>query len=132
VFYGKRVVFRRCGKAIKLLPMEVTGYTVEMDMNFGYMHDCYHPEPNRLGEGKEGSALIYDFKPTEFVTEYMAVYAIILSDDNEILYWHTADKEENVYHIQPRDKVNGYKLMPTKDGRLKLVDLYKSKEYTID
>ncbi len=131
VFYKKRVVFRRNGVGIKLLPMDVKSYETEMKLNWGFMHDCYHPEPNRLGQGKEGSALIYDYKPTEFVKEYVAVYAIILDTDGNIAKWHTPDVGVNNYYIEPGDKIGGYKLSVEDDGSLKATDLYMGKEYTI-
>lgn len=131
IFYGKRVVFRRNGIGVKFLPMDVEGYENEMTMDWGFMHDCYHPEPNRLGQGKEGSALIYNYKPTEFATEYVAVYAIIFDSANHIGHWHTPDVGTNTYYMEPGDKVGGYKLSIEADGSLKATDLHINKDYII-
>ena len=132
IFYGKRVVFRRNGVGVKFLPMDVEGYENEMKMNWGFMHDCYHPEANRLGQGKEGSALIYDYKPTDFVKEYVAVYAIVFDTAEHIGHWHTPDVGTNTYYIEPGDKNGGYKLSIEPDGSLKAMDLYINKEYVIE
>ena len=131
IFYGKRVVFRRNGIGVKFLPMDVEGYENIMTMDWGYMHDCYHPEPNRLGQGKEGSALIYNYKSTEYLNEYIAVYAIIFDTANLIGHWHTPDVGVNTYYMEPGDKIGGYKLTIEKDGKLKAEDLYIGKEYSI-
>ena len=131
IFYGKRVVFRRNGVGMKLLPMTFNGQELEMSMNWGYMHDCYHPEPNRLGQAAEGSALIYDYKPTDYTTDYIAVYAIILDSDTEIKRWHLRDEAENVYYIEPKEKTGGFRLTVNKDGSLTATDLYRNKDYNI-
>lgn len=131
VFYKKRVVFRRNGVGMKFFPLAVDGFDVEMGMNWGAIYDCYHPESNRLGEGKEGSGLIYDFKPTEFTTDYTAVYGIMLDTDNNIGHWHTPDVGKNTYYMEPGDKVGGFRLSLCDDGRIKAEDLYEGKEYYI-
>lgn len=131
IFYGKRVVFRRNGVGVKFLPMDVEGFENEMSMNWGFMHDCYHPEPNRLGQGKEGSALIYDYKPTGFTKDYTAVYAIILDSADNISHWHTPDAGKNTYYMEPGGKSGGYKLSIEEDGTLKATDLYLNKDYII-
>ena len=132
IFYGKRVVYRRNGIGVKFLPMDVEGYENEMTMDWGFMHDCYHPEPNRLGQGKEGSALIYNYKPTEFVTEYVAVYMAVFDTAALIGHWHTPDVGKNTYYMEPGSKQGGYKLYILEDGSLKVEDLYIGKDYIIE
>ena len=131
IFYGKRVVFRRNGVGMKFLPLAVNGQELEMTMNWGYMHDYYHPEPNRLGQGIEGSALIYDYKPTDYTTDYVGVYAIILDSDKDIKRWHLRNVEENVYYIEPKEKTGGFQLSVNKDGSLTATDVYQNKNYEI-
>ena len=116
---------------MKLLPLAVNGQEPEMNMNWGYMHDCYHPEPNRLGQGIEGSALIYDYKPTEYTTDYTGVYAIFLDSDADIKRWHLRNVEENVYYIEPKEKTGGFQLSVNKDGSLTATDVYQNKTYEI-
>lgn len=132
VFYKKRVVYRRNGVGMKFFPLPVAGFNVEMSLNWGFVHECYHPEANRLGQGKEGSGLIYDFKPTDYTTDYTAVYGIVFDTDKDIGYWHTPDVGENKYFIEARNKVDGFKLSIESDGRLKVTDAYKNKDYYID
>lgn len=131
VFYKKRIVFRRNGIGMKFFPLDVQGYDVNMVMDWGFVHDCYHPEPNRLGQGKEGSGLIYNFMPSGYTTEHTAVYGIVFDTDKNIGHWHTPDVGTNAYYIEPGDKKGGFKLVIEADGTLKAIDLYKNKEYFI-
>ncbi len=132
IFYKKRVVFRRNGIGMKFFPLNVEGYDVNMAMNWGALHECYHPEANRLGQGREGTALIYDFSPDGYTYEYTAVYGVILDSDKEIGRWHTPDVGKNHYYIEPGDKKGGFRLTISEDGILKAEDLYNNKEYFIE
>lgn len=76
--------------------------------------------------------MIYNYKPTEFVTEYTAVYAIILDTAAHIPHWHTPDVGINTYYMEPGEKVGGYKLSIEDDGTLKATDLYINKDYLIN
>lgn len=132
VFYGKRVVFRRNGIGMKFFPLDVKGFNVSMNMNWGALHECYCPEPQRLGQGREGSALIYDFSPDTYTKKYTAVYGIILDSDTDIPKWHTPFVGENKYYLEPGDKTGGFALSVLEDGILKAEDLYNGKEYFIE
>lgn len=131
VFDKKKIVFRRNGVGMKFFPLAVEGYDVSMDMAWGFVHECYHPEPNRLGQGKEGSGLIYNYAPAEYTTEYASVYGIVFDDADKINKCHMTEAAKNTYYIEHVDKKGGFKLSIEEDGTLKAIDLYKNKEYLI-
>ncbi|CAM3539489.1 heparinase II/III family protein [Occultella aeris] len=54
---------------------------------WGYVHDYYHPEPNQVGQGREGSASIYTFATDRAATDYLAVHALTLGDADALDHW---------------------------------------------
>ena len=131
VFYEKRVVMRRNGIGMKLIPLEPNGNTVSMTPSWGYMHDCYSPEPDSRGQGKEGSALIYDYKSDEYSRIYSGAFVILLDSDEDIRLRHIRPDGENAYYIDKAAKKE-FRLTFCKDGTLHITDLEKSKDYFID
>ncbi len=131
VLADNRIVILRNGVSTSFFPLEVNGQKVGMSRNWGALHDCYHPEPNRLGEGKEGSALIYDYKPTDYVTDYTSAHAVLFGKDTDAQKWQITNTSENSYRIERTDKKGGLLLTIESDGIL-LEDLYKNKKYYIE
>jgi hypothetical protein len=59
---NNKLIFKRNNTAVKLFQtMSVSdGASNQCDfsLDWGYLHDCYHPQPHQLGQGSEGSAMI--------------------------------------------------------------------------
>lgn len=56
---------------------------------YAVMHDAYHPEPNRQGEGHSGSGMLYRWIEPEARTSRLAVHAIAVDDYGLIDHWNT-------------------------------------------
>ncbi len=54
---------------------------------YSYAHDAYHPEPNRPGEGKPGSGLLYRWTEIQPQKIRCAVHAFIFDDDGQMHPW---------------------------------------------
>ena len=65
---------------------------------YGYMHDAYHPEPARNGEGRPGSGLIYRAISTEAKDHYCAVNMLIFDEPENLDNWQFRT-EDNEYGI---------------------------------
>ena len=129
-FYGKRIVLRRNGLGMKFLPMELDGINVRMEREWTFVHDCYHPEPNNLGQGREGSGLVYHYIPEDYAAEFAAVYVIIFDTSEEIPHWHAKELGNNEFYIEPGDHVGGMRLFLDEDG-LRVVDCYRDQTYFV-
>ena len=130
IFYGKRIVLRRSGLGMKFLPMELEGVSVRMEREWTFVHDCYHPEPNNLGQGREGSGLVYHYIPEDYAAEFAAVYVIIFDTSEEIPHWHAKELGNNEFYIEPGDHVGGMRLFLDEDG-LRVVDCYRDQTYFV-
>ena len=132
VFYEKRVVMRRNGIGMKLIPLEPYDNSVSLYRSWGFMHDCYCSEPNRRGQGKEGSALIYNYKADEYAQTHVAAYAIVLDSDNDIRLWHVKPEDKNSYYIsKSTDAEKGFYLVFKEVEALSITDLSQNKNYEI-
>lgn len=54
---------------------------------YGYVHDAYHPEPARLGEGKPGSGLIYKAIESIPNSDRLAVHLIVMDELDGLDEW---------------------------------------------
>ncbi len=91
----KRLVFRRDPAAIKFF----TFGDVTFSKRYGFIHDHYHPLPNQEGQGREGSAMIYDYTSAEFSTSHLIVHAVAMAEIGEIRKWHIKPGDEGVYNV---------------------------------
>lgn len=84
-----RIVARRGAAGMKLFHLGGgrTPYFVH-----GCLHEAYHPQPGRLGEGANGSALILRWNEPKPLTERWAVHAIALDGVGPIARWHLKEQ----------------------------------------
>lgn len=122
-----RLVFRRNGEAMKLfecaawLDGQRTPSALRLD--WGYVHDCYHPLPNQEGQGKEGSALIYSWDSPVCGTEHLRVYAMAMDADSAIRGWHIKPEDAGGFRIESPDKAPVLRIRVREtDGSVFLVD----------
>jgi hypothetical protein len=54
---------------------------------FAYAHDAYHPEPNRPGEGKPGSAWLFRYTEKQAVATRVATHLIVIDAPEAIDQW---------------------------------------------
>ncbi|WP_168217963.1 heparinase II/III domain-containing protein [Occultella kanbiaonis] len=84
----------RHGAGARLVRAASTGEGEDLEQTpqrrWGYVHDFYHPEPNQVGQGREGSASIYTFSTDRSTTDYLAVHAVVLDDADEVDRWEVA------------------------------------------
>jgi len=92
-FWNKHVI-RRGEGAMKFFTFPV-GEEMTMTQRWGYCHDNYHPLPNHAGEGREGSALLYDFTTTAYATSHTVVHPFAISPIGEIPGWHIKNENDN-------------------------------------
>ncbi len=60
--------------------------------------------PNQLGQGAEGSALIYNYSSSEYSMQHTHVYAIAMDATNDIKGWHIRTPQKNTFYAEPPDK----------------------------
>jgi len=131
IFYNLRVVIRRNGVGMKLLPLSAETEKLIMERAWGFAHDCYHPEPNNIGQGKEGSALIYKYTTEEYKTKHIHVYALIFDKEEHIKKWH-AVVDDNHYRILPPGDQGGVKINIVSDELIQIADCNNNKIYHFD
>lgn len=66
---------------------------------YGFLHDAYHPEPNQLGEGKSGNALVFRFTEGQKLTTRTVVHAIALDEPDLLTNWNL-QATENSFTLQ--------------------------------
>lgn len=103
----RRLVFRRGHGAIKFFTF--ADEPLKMTQRWGYIHDYYHPLANQPGQGREGSAELYDYT-TEFRTKHILIHPIVMNETHDIIYWHIKNPEPNVYRIYNHDNTHTWTL----------------------
>ena len=63
---------------------------------YAVMHDAYHPEPDRQGEGHSGSGMLYRWIEPEACTSRLAVHAIAVDDYGLIDHWSTEQAGDSI------------------------------------
>lgn len=129
IFYSNRVVLRRGNTALKILPITDDRENVHMTPHWGFVHDCYHPEPNQKGQAKEGSALIYRFSTGNYSTAHMCIYALIIDEEKNIRYWH-AEPEDKGYKIDPPGHSGGL-TVKVEDNCIEITDCENDESYIL-
>ena len=62
---------------------------------YSFLHDAYHPEPNQLGEGKSGDALVFRFTEGQKLTTRTVVHAIALDEPSLLENWQFEQNESD-------------------------------------
>ncbi len=84
--YSDRIVARRGNVGMKIFH---TGGDVSIDAPaYGCIHDAYHPLPNQPGEGKAGSAVIYNFRAVSEDDTFRRTHAIAVDNYGAVAGWH--------------------------------------------
>lgn len=83
----------------------------------GYVHDCYHPQPNQKGQGTEGSGII-DTWTTTFGRDHLLVYAIVMDDIEHIWDWQIETLNNSKILISPPSQKGSFQLQAKQDGSL--------------
>lgn len=102
-----RLVFRRGQGGIKFFTF--TDEPIELKQRWGYIHDNYHPLHNQLGQGREGSAEIFDYV-TDFADSHLIVHPFVMQETKEIVYWHIKSPAPHVYKILNRGNTHAWTL----------------------
>ena len=95
-----RIVLRRGGAGVKFF----TFGDMSMSQRWGFVHDYYHPQPNQAGQGKEGSAYIFDYTSKEFALEHINVHAVVMSDTETIRGWHIKRRDDAIVVTSPGER----------------------------
>ena len=111
----RRLVFRRGQGAIKFFTF--ADEPLVLQQRWGFIHDYYHPLANQRGQGKEGSAEIYDYV-TDFGTSHLIIHPFVMNETTEILYWHIKNPAPGVYRIYNRDDAHSWTLTIRPDEEL--------------
>lgn len=103
-----RYVFRRGGEAMKVFECEcfVDGEKLPSRMQFdwGYVHRNYHPLANTEGQGKEGSAEIYNWVDARPGRQHLRICAIAADAEPRIKGWHMKPDEQGDWYIESPEK----------------------------
>jgi len=70
---------------------------------YAAMHDAYHPEPNRCGEGHSGSAMLYRWIEPQGRKARTVVHALAVDDYGLIDRW-TAEDTGATYRLECRNQ----------------------------
>lgn len=111
-----RIVYRRAESGIKFFTF-CDDDSFKLERRYGYIHDNYHPLHNKLGQGKEGTAEIFDFVSDSYSTSHIFVHPLVLQETNEVPFWHIRHKEPYVYMVQNRGNAHSWvlRIHPDKD-----------------
>ncbi len=100
-----RLVFRRGTAGMKFFTIP-QGEEMKMSRRWGFIHDYYHPLANQAGQGKEGSAEIYDYTSKEFSTKHLILYGFAMSEREDVRHWHIKPDEDGSWRIMnPGNKI---------------------------
>lgn len=104
IYNSHRLVLRRGKEALKLFEMysETDGQPSDTKLDFGwsYVHDFYHPLPNQIGQGKEGSGLTYLWKSKEEGKKQIRIHTLAMDEEENIKKWHVINKEDGYIRIE--------------------------------
>lgn len=129
-----KLVLRRNEAALKFFLMEARSgeqdnpYRLQRD--WGFVHDCYHPQPNQEGQGKEGSALIFRYETEHCHTSHTMVYAIAMDGEPLIKGWHLKLLEDGSYFVEAPGGQGGISLQLNKEDWL-LQDRWSGEAFRI-
>jgi hypothetical protein len=71
---------------------------------YGFLHDAYHPEPNRNGEGHSGSGMLYRWIEPEARPTRLAVHTIAVDDYGIIDDWKAERLGESIRLASSRQR----------------------------
>ncbi|MBU3191015.1 heparinase II/III-family protein [Clostridium bowmanii] len=128
--------FTRNDVAMKLFQVmaQSDGATNECGLSFdwGYVHDCYHPQPHQLGQGAEGSALIYNYTSSEYKTNHLLVYAIAMDDINNIEGFIMKNSDNSTIALESPEKKCGYSIQITQGDNIIVKDIINNINYKLE
>jgi len=95
VLDGRTIVMRRGLAGLKMFHLDAGRLNGPI---YAYVHDAYHPEPNRPGEGRPGSGMLYRWIEPAARPVRVAVHAFALDDYGLIDRWR-AEAGEGAYRL---------------------------------
>lgn len=115
-----KLVFRRNAAGMKFFQVSAASdgeiCRSSLSLDWGYVHDCASPLPNRPGQGAEGSAAIFRYTSGEYRKEHTMVYAIAMDDTETVRRWHILPLTDRHVYVEPPGKTGGYSLELCADG----------------
>lgn len=100
-----KLVLRRGEAAMKFFLLDARSAEgkspFRLTRDWGYIHDCYHPQPNQKGQGKEGSGLIFRYEMEGPQVNHTMVYAVAMDQEPLIKGWHLKVLEDGRYFVEP-------------------------------
>jgi hypothetical protein len=100
--------------------------------SWGCLHDCGHVLPNRTGQGKEGSAVIYTDETSVYATTFTIVYAVAMDCVSSLGQWDIRKSNDCTYQIRTADRGLGTKMRLTDNQLAVTDDLGDAIEITLD
>ncbi|MDQ0873658.1 hypothetical protein QFZ77_002317 [Paenibacillus sp. V4I3] len=130
-----KLVFRRNEAGMKFFQVSATSdgeiNSNRLSLDWGYVHDCYHPLPNQKGQGAEGSASIFRYKSERYQTQHTIIYAIAMDDTETVRHWHILPLSDHHFYVEPPAKTGGYSLQLMENEDLIVKDHSSGREYLI-
>ncbi|NLC45216.1 MAG: hypothetical protein GX783_13160 [Clostridiales bacterium] len=107
IYSPNRLVFRRGEEALKLFEIysETDGQKSDTSLEYDwtYVHDFYHPLPNQIGQGKEGSGLTYLWKSKNEGKKQIRIHTLAMDREIHIKKWHVIVREDGFIRIESPD-----------------------------
>lgn len=126
IFHDNRVVVRRDGFGIKILPCEMLGINEVMNDGKGSAGDFSLEHPIN------GEVSLHDFKATKFSTSYVGAFAIIQDVEPMIRTWHLYNIDERCCQINPKDNMGRLSITITSEDNIVVQDTHTAGTFTID
>lgn len=127
--------FQRGAAALKLVRLMATSGNErnagELVRGWTYMHDVYHPEPNRPGQSREGAGEIYTFTTRNPAESHLALYAIALDTTARIDSWRMSSAAGGGFDIECDGELRWH-LDHVRDTTFVFADLKGGVQHTIE
>jgi hypothetical protein len=136
LYSDTRIVLRRGEAAMKFFLMDSfadgQSSTCGRHVSWGYMHQHYHPQPNRHGQGKEGSAIRYTYESGVYAREHVMVYAFAMDGLDRIKGWHINRNDDGHYYAEPPEQTGGLAIGLDGQGGLLIANNRTGRVYEVD
>ncbi len=110
-----RLVLRRHGSGMKFFLSQAQP-SCRFSFSWSCVHEAYHPLPNQLGQGKEGSALVFTQTSEDFSEKHRMVYVIAMSEEPKIKSWHIYSNKTDLFEAEAPGGAYRVSLQLTEDG----------------
>ncbi len=114
-----RLIVRRADAGMKIIHM---GGAALGGPKYAVVHDCYHPLPGQIGEGRQGSGWLMNWRERTARAERTVVHAIMLDDAGRIAGWHLMQGEDGITVQGPGGRIDWRLRVDEASGEFAVID----------